>query len=153
MATLYATTAVRDAVAAALAADPGFTALGAQLVARKKGQLLSQIAAAVAKVKLAVVVNAGELVELNPNTSPPVINELKLTLTVTETPVNDGLEVEQVAEALIVLLHGKALTEVGPGVTLYAEPQPWQPAEAPGLSMVNLSFRCTGLPAQPVQTP
>lgn len=151
MSTVYATTAVRDAVAAHLAASADFAALGAQPVARKKGQLLSQLAVAVAKLKLAVVVNPGELVELNPNTFPAVINELKLTLTVTETPLNDGLEVEQVAEALVVLLHGLPLPAVGPEVVLYADPHPWQGAEAPGLSIVNVSFRCVGLPAQPVR--
>ncbi len=149
MPTVYITTAVRDALAALLAADSELTSTGAKVVARRPKQLVSEIQKAVAQLTLGVVVLPCEIVRVNANCSPPLVDELRVSLVVSESPLNSGPEAEQIAELLLVKLHGAALTAVGPECVLYADERPWRTAETQaGLNLVTVSFRCLGLPAQ-----
>lgn len=154
MSTVFITTSVRDALAALLSADSDLTATGAKVVARRPKQLVSEIQKAIAQLTLGVVVLPCEIVRVNANTMPPLVEELRVALTVSESPLNSGPEAEEIAELLLVKLHGSSLPAVGPECVLYADERPWRTAETQaGLNLVTVSFRCVGLPAQPVQTP
>lgn len=151
---IYSTTAVRDAVAKRLTECPEIVDAGATVVARERGRLISDIQQTIARLKLAVVVTPCEIVRVNANTIPPVIEELRVTVAVSESRLNDGPEGEELAELILLLLHGEFLPEVGPECVLYADDGPVTYDETPtGLAVSRLSFRCLGLPAQPVQAP
>lgn len=150
MSRTFVSTSVRDAVAQKLTAHPEVIATGAKVVARARGQLVSEIQQAIARLKLGIVVLPCEIVKVNPNTPTPVVEELRVSVAVSESKLNDGVEGEELAELLLVLLHGVALTELGEGVLLFADEGPVRYDEAPnGLAITTVFFRCTGLPAEP----
>lgn len=155
MSRTFLTTAVRDAVAKRLTAHPELLAAGATVVARERGKLVPEIQQTIARLKLGVVVLPCEISRVNPNSAPPLVEELRVSVAVSESKLNDGAEGEEVAELLLVLLHTLALPEVGPEVTLYADESPLRYDETThGLAVSTISFRCTGLPAQrAVQAP
>lgn len=146
----FACSAVRDAVAAVLEADPLVAESGATIVARKRGQLISEIQAKVASLKLSIVVMQGEVVKVNPHTEPPVIEEMRVHVVVGETRLNNGIEGEQLAELLLRLLHNTTLTTLGPETRLFADEGSVKYDEEPkaGLTLTIITFNCTGLPAQ-----
>ena len=154
MARTFLTTAVRDAVANLLKTNAEVVATGATIVTRAPGQFMANVQESLAKLVLAVVVMPCEVVRVNANTMPPVVEELRVTLSVSESVLNKGVEGEELAELLLVLLHGIALPAVGPEVVLYVEESPWRIEDTAGrLAVTTVSFRCIGLPAQPAQAP
>ena len=154
MSRTFISTAVRDALVAALQANTEIAATGATVVARERGRLVSEIQQTIARLKLGVVVLPCEIVKANPNTMPPLVEELRVSVAVSESKLNDGVEGEELAELLLVLLHGSSLPAVGPECVLYADEDPVRYDETShGLAVSTVSFRCTGLPAQTVQTP
>lgn len=145
----FISTAVRELVAQKLRTHPEIIATGAAVVTRARGQLESELRRIIASLVLSIVVTPCEIRKVNPNTSPPLIEELGVIVTVTESKLNTGLEGEELAELILVLLHGMPLPELGPAVELYADADGTRCTESPDkLALTIVSFRCTGLPAQ-----
>lgn len=147
----YITTAVRDSLVAWLSESVELQETGAKVVARVRGSLISDINETIASLGLAVVVLPCRPTSVLTSVETPLIEELLVTVVVSESPVlNAGPEGEQVAELLLRLLHNRPLPIVGPGVMLFATPKPWSSDESDGLLLNTLTFRCTGLPARPL---
>lgn len=146
----FISTAVRAAVFQALLTHPEIIATGAVVVQRERGQMISQIQEALAGIELGLVVLPCEIMSVNPNNEVPIVNELRVSVTALESPLNQGIESEELAELVMVLLNGMRLPMLGPDVILFIDEGGVRYDEDPKRSLMlsTVSFNCTGLPAQ-----